>query len=79
MKNKKHKKECVKRTRLLDDYRFPKIKIKRRRRVTHMIYRNVPVDLKAQFKSWCAERGYTMTGRMRDLMRATVKGELDEV
>lgn len=76
-KRKRKKYEGIKRSKLIEGYRYPKKK--RKKRTTAWILRNIPVDLRDQFKAWCSERGYTMTGRVRDLMRMTLNGDLDDL
>lgn len=34
--------------------------------------RNIPPRLKAQFKAWCARKGYTMEGAVMSLLRKAV-------
>ena len=34
--------------------------------------RNVPPNLKAQFKAWCARRGYTMENTIIAMMRKAI-------
>lgn len=42
------------------------------RRTTSLHTRNVPTDLKAQFKAYCAKRGYTMELAIIALLRRTI-------
>lgn len=37
--------------------------------------RNVPKHLKAQFKAWCARRGYTMESTIIALMRQAIEND----
>ena len=45
-------------------------------RTTTLHTRNVPPALKAQFKGYCARRGYTMEGAIMALMRRAVMADL---
>lgn len=45
---------------------------RRRTRVTCLNTRNVPEDVKAQFKSYCARHGYTMEGAVHALLRRAI-------
>jgi len=41
-------------------------------RITSLHVRNVPVDVKAAFKAYCAARGYTMEGAVVTMMREAI-------
>ena len=47
-----------------------------RPRKTSVHTRNVPIDLRAQFKAFCARRGYTMERAVIALMRMAVHKDL---
>lgn len=76
-KKNKRKYECIERSKLTDNYRFPKRKIKKR--TVSMLLRNIPADVRARFKAWCDTRGYTMVGKLRDHMLACIRGETDDL
>lgn len=46
------------------------------RRITTMHTRDVPVDAKAQFKSYCARRGYTMEAAIIALMKKAARDDM---
>lgn len=73
----KRRYECIERSKLTSNYRFPKRRIKKR--TVTMLLRNIPADLRARFKGWCDVRGYTMVGKLRDHMVACVKGDTDDL
>ncbi len=47
--------------------------MKNRQHETTMLIKGIPVDGKAQFKAYCAERGVTMRDAIIFLMDRTVK------
>jgi hypothetical protein len=47
------------------------------RPVMKMIINNLPRDLHDQFKAWCARRGYSMTGKIRQMMQDCVNEKFD--
>ncbi len=49
------------------------MKIKQRK--TTLFLRNVPTDLKAHFKAYCAKRGVTMLSKIVDFMKEKTKEE----
>lgn len=46
------------------------------RRITTVHTRGVPVDAKAQFKAYCARRGYTMGGAVIALMKKAARDDM---
>jgi hypothetical protein len=40
-----------------------------------LLFRNIPVDLRDQFKAWCARRGITMQDQIARLMLETVRSD----
>lgn len=46
------------------------------RRLTSIHVRNIPVDTKAQFKAYCARRGYTMEAAVMALMRHAISADM---
>jgi len=48
----------------------------KRTRYTTLNIRNVPVDTKAQFKAYCARRGYTMEAAVGALLRKAVAQDM---
>ena len=47
-----------------------------RKRFTTVHTRDVPVDTKAQFKAYCARRGYTMGAAIIALMRRAAQDDI---
>lgn len=43
------------------------------KRTCTIFIRELPRDVKDQFKAWCAVRGVTMTAKIEQLMRSTIK------
>lgn len=66
--------ECIKRTKLR---KFHKRPVKKYKRSSYMMLRNIPTTLRDKFKAHCVERGWTATGKIRDLMRQVLKGEIE--
>jgi len=46
------------------------------KQTTSIYTRNIPLPLKAQFKAYCARRGYTMEGAVMSLLRKAVREDL---
>lgn len=49
--------------------------LKKPRRTTPMMIKSIPIDVKAQFKAWCAKRGITMQNHIVFLMRQTINSD----
>lgn len=53
--------------------------VKKRRspyvRTIPMMLKRIPVDVKAQYKAWCAKRGITMLDHIVFLMRQTINSD----
>ena len=47
--------------------------MKKQKHITTLHVRNMPPDLKARFKAYCAKRGYSMEAAVRQLMRDAVR------
>lgn len=41
-----------------------------------ILLRNIPIDDWAHFKAWCNKRGYSATGKIRQMLRDCISGKV---
>ena len=51
---------------------------KKMQRTTTMLLQNIDKELHDRFKAWCSTRGYSMTGKIRQVMYELVTGKMED-
>lgn len=55
-----------------------KEKVRKRQPKSAILLQGIPRDLHDRFKAWCGMRGYTMTGKLKQVMFELVTGKIED-